>query len=146
MKFPTQTPKISQSLIQSLMMTFALIATVLTVSMVASDKAFAATERKGPKEVEIKIQPIHRSDAELEKSQEDRMSAVNQALNQALDERAKSQSAYERHNDRAAARPDVSDREMRSLESNLDARETRAMNRDNREDQRREKRLNWLND
>lgn len=142
MKVQTQKTTLSRALTTS----FALIAIVFTVSMVGIGKAAAATDRKGPKDVEIKIEPIQQSDAELVKSQEDRMSAVNQALNQALDERAKSQSAYERHNDRLASRPEVSDREMKSIESNLDSRETRAMNRDNREDQRREKRLNWLND
>jgi septal ring factor EnvC (AmiA/AmiB activator) len=130
------------------MTAIALSATVLMISAV-SGSAFAATERKSAQEVEIKIEPISQSDDESVKSQVDRMSAVNRALEQALAERAKSQTAFERHNERLASRPEVSDRELRSIESNLDteSRETRAQSiRDNREDQRREKRLNWLND
>jgi septal ring factor EnvC (AmiA/AmiB activator) len=130
------------------MTAIALSATVLMISAV-SGSAFAATERKSAQEVEIKIEPISQSNDESVKSQVDRMSAVNRALEQALAERAKSQTAFERHNERLASRPEVSDRELRSIESNLDteSRETRAQSiRDNREDQRREKRLNWLND
>jgi hypothetical protein len=130
------------------MTAIALSATVLMISAV-SGSAFAATERKSAQEVEIKIEPISQSDDESVKSQVDRMIAVNRALEQALAERAKSQTAFERHNERLASRPEVSDRELRSIESNLDteSRETRAQSiRDNREDQRREKRLNWLND
>ncbi len=104
---------------------------------------------------------------------EDRMSAVNRALEQSLDERAKSQHEFERN--AAAGRPRES-KQMRKLQreergharlanvlttresqnerghsrydrtsrDDSDSREFRAETR--REELRREKRLNWLND
>lgn len=74
------------------------------------------------------------SPAEAESAATSRMDAINQALEKALSERAKSETAYERQIDRLAARP-----KDRSLEREQFGRELR-------EETRREKRLNWLND
>lgn len=105
---------------------------------------------------------------DVSKKQEDRMSAVNRALEQSLSERAKSQNDFERNeavgrpdedrkrvredrlndrqNDRLAARQQATDRAM-DTHIGAESREARTqMNRDQREETRREKRLNWLND
>lgn len=101
----------------------------------------------------------------------DSLTAVNRALEQALNERAKSQREFERN--ASAGRPRESammrkqHREERANEKtddrlvvrgdsrlDQDSRETRAQSRDDRgserrdrrEDTRRERRLNWLND
>ena len=121
----------------------------LALTFAFASNVQAAPARETKKDVYLKVEPISVPAAELEKKQEARMNAINQALEQSLSERAKSQSAYERHNDRLAARPEVSAREIRATESrlDLDSREVRAeTNRDLREETRREKRLNWLND
>lgn len=123
--------------------------TAMATSFVAPSDVQAAPGRQVRKDVILKVEPISVPPAEQEKKQEDRMNAINQALEQSLSERAKSRSDYERHNDRMAIRREVSAREIRATESrlDLDSREVRAESkRDLREETRREKRLNWLND
>lgn len=137
--------------------------TALTVGTLWGPAAQAA---RASRDVFLKIEPIQTSDEESLKKQEDRQSAVNRALQQALNERAKSQTDFERN--AAVGRPQddlivkesraerlasrsrmTADRERRSSENRLDieARDARAqMGRDLREESRREKRLNWLND
>lgn len=105
----------------------ALAATAVTLAI--GGNAQAAPARKN---VVIKVEPMRMAPEEAEKKQEDRMNAVNRALEQSLNEQAKSQSEYRRHGD---------------TRSQIDTRENRAeMNRELREESRREKRLNWLND
>lgn len=85
---------------------------------------------------------------------DDRMIAVNRALEQALSEHAKSQREFERSvaAGRTAAREAISERHIRNMDSRIEqeSRETRSQireeNRDLREETRREKRLNWLAD
>jgi hypothetical protein len=105
---------------------------------------------------------------------EDRMNAVNRALEQSLAERAKSQYEFERNAsigrpsdsvpsdsaltrrqqreersaDRLASREALSERDVQKMDSRLDqdSREVRALNREALEESRREKRLNWLKD
>lgn len=76
------------------------------------------------------------------------ISAINRALDEALKERAKSQTEFERTADRAAARAEVRERDTKaSFGPDIDARENRAqLMRESRDEVRREKRLNWLND
>lgn len=122
---------------------------VALVLVLVSASLEAAPTAGAKKAAFLKAEPLEVSTSNAEKKQEDRMNAINQALEQSLSERAKSQSEYERHNDRLAARQAVSAREIRATESrlDLDSREVRAdIKRDLREETRREKRLNWLED
>ncbi len=131
----------------NLMVVGALVA--LALSFVFESNVQAAPGRESKKTVILKVEPISVPAADAEKKQVDRMNAINQALEQSLSERAKSQSEYERHNDRIAIRNEVSAREIRATESrlDLDSRAVRAeTKRDMREESRREKRLNWLED
>lgn len=132
----------------NLMVSSALATFALTFVSVQNLAAAPAREPKKAAVV-LKMDPIEAPAADSDKKQVDRMNAINQALEQSLSERARSQSEYERHNDRMAARQAVSAREIRATESrlDLDSREVRAeVKRDLREETRREKRLNWLND
>lgn len=85
-----------------------------------------------------------------EKKQEDRLNAINRALELALKERAKSQSEYDRTKARSAtAHARLSDRDIKAgvVNLDLDTRDNRQkLQRESREEQRRQQRLNWLND
>ncbi len=122
---------------------------VFSLLSVSSSSLEAAPAREAKKAAFVKAEQAETPPAESEKKQADRMNAINRALEQSLTERAKSQSEYERHNDRMQVRQAVSAREVRATESrlDLDSREVRAdSKRDLREETRREKRLNWLDD
>lgn len=115
----------------------------LAVNFMIADPAAAAPERPAKPESTTKVEKIEVSPEDLaklrepshaEEKQENRLNAVNQALEKALSERAKSETDYEHQIDRLAARP--GDR----------GAERAQFSRDLREETRREKRLNWLND
>lgn len=131
-----------------------ILATLAALTATMAEVASAAPTRDA-KNVVLKIEPIKTGD--FEKKQEARMSAVNRALEQSLTERAKSQSSFERSAKRAerleireqpGSSRAIDARAARAMDLRLDSnsREVRAMNRDTREETRREKRLNWLND
>ena len=122
--------------------------------------SFAGTSDAAPlrnsRNVVLKIEPIKVDQSE--QKQEARMNAVNRALEQSLTERAKSQNDFERtakqverkdiRGERMAVRAQIEDRAHRASDLRLDSnsREVRAVNREIREEAKREKRLNWLND
>lgn len=108
----------------------------LAVNFMIANPAGAAPARPEKSEPTTKVEKIEVPTKDLEKPTE-RMNTINQALEKALSERAKSETDYERQIDRLAARP--GDREDRSAER-------AQFGRDLREETRREKRLNWLND
>jgi len=109
---------------------------VLAVNFMIANPAGAAPARPEKTESTTKVEKIEVPAEDIAKPS-DRMNTINQALEKALSERAKSENDYERQIDRLAARP--GDREDRSAERSQ-------FSRDLREETRREKRLNWLND
>ena len=135
--------------------TFTTLAIVSLIALTFAGAVKAAPARNA-KNVALKIEPLKADDSE--KKQEARMNAVNRALEQSLTERAKSQNDFERtakqverkdlRGDRVAIREQINERAHRASDLRLDSnsREVRAVNRELREESKREKRLNWLND